>query len=293
MGSLFQFPGGPDDGLGPERRAYVRNRAEARGLENERARQKSMGARLEGELAKFENAGQEVDDLLNAGAQSLLDKLRAGLDPVLSSLGGKAADLDARRAASAHSAEIVRRAIVAVRAEVEIIDAKLADLDAKKGDLIKAVMYEAAGGPLAAERPAAIDTLREVLTRQAALERVLAPERSDYAPPARVVIEIPNLVWTDAPPTEIVLAPGREIKSAMAVLAAFAVALENDPMAPMPEFPAVDPTPDADTLFHELSTTEMAQVTRNATYSTRQRAEPEKPGFAAQVLDAARSAIGL
>lgn len=249
-----------------------------------------MRARLEGELAKFEGAGLEVDNLLNAGAQTLLDKLRAGLDPVLSSLGGKAADLDARRATSAHSAEIVRRAITAIDAELEILAGKIDDLEFRKGDLIMAVLHEAASEPLRVERAAAIDTLREVLVRQAAVERVLEPQRHDWAPPARVVIEIPSLVWADGTPTEIVLAPAREIRTAMSTLAAFAVALESDPLAPMPEFPAVDPTPDADTLFHELSLVEQAQVARDATYTTRQRNDAPEPR---NLIDVARSALGI
>jgi hypothetical protein len=293
VGKLVPFVG-HDDGLPPARRSYIRNRAEVRGLESERAKQTDMRSRLEAELIKYENAGAEVDKLLDSGAQTLLDKLRAGFDPVIASLGGRAADLDARRAASVHSAQIVRRAIAAIDVELEILDAKLAALDARKGDLIKAVMHEAAGEPLCVERAAAIDNLREVLTRQAAVERVLEPQRHDHAPASRVVVTIPSLTWADAPPTEIVLAPAREIRGAMAVLAAFAVALESDPLAPMPDFPPVDPTPDADAIFHELSAVEMAQVTRNAAYSTRQRDDtPETRSLAAQALGAARSALGL
>jgi hypothetical protein len=290
MGSLVPFIG-KDDGLPPARLAYARNRAEARGLEAERAKQKAMRGRLEAELVKYENAGAEVHNLLNAGAQTLLDRLRAGFDPVLSTLGGRAADLDARRAASAHSAEIVRRAIAAIDVEIERLEGMLADLEAAKGDLIRAVIHESAEG-LRLDHAETIERLREGLTRLAALERVLS-DRHDWAPAARVVVEIPSLVWADAPPTEIVLAPRHEIQKAAEVFGLLALALESDPMAPLGEFSPVSANEDPDVPFHELSATERALVTRNTFHSNHQRGTGESRSFAAQALDAARSAIGL
>jgi hypothetical protein len=294
MGELFQFPAGVDSGLPPARRALDRNRAEARGLEGEVDRLQAMKGKLALELVRFENAGAEVNNLLNAGAQTLLDKLRLGIDPVLSSLGNRAAQLDERRAASAHSAEICRRAIVAIDAELETVDAKLAELDAAQGDLILQVIDEAVGGSLRSERAVAIDNLREVLTRQAALARTLQPQRHDFAPTSRVAVQLPSLTWSDMPPEEIVLAPDREIRSAMAVLEAFRVALESDVLAAAPSFAPVDPRPDEDTLFHELSAVERARITKDAVHTNHQRPEtPETRRFADQILDAARSAIGL
>jgi len=292
VGSLVPFTG-KDDGLPPARHDYVRNRAEIRGLESERARLTAMREKLEGELAKFESAGLEVDRLLDSGAQGLLDRLRAGFDPVIASLGGRAADLDARRAASAHSAEIVRRAIVAIDAELGILAGKLADLEARKGDLIRAVIHEAAEG-LRLDHAETIERLRESLTRLAALERVLSPDRHDWAPAARVVVEIPSLTWADAPPTEIVLAPRHEIQKAAEVFGRLALALESDPMARLGEFSPVSANEDPDVPFHELSATERALVTRNTVHSNHQRPEtPETRSFASQALGAARSALGL
>jgi hypothetical protein len=289
MNALIPFPN-PNGGLPPHRDRLRRHMGELGGLANERVRLLAMEAKLEGDLAKFENAGLEVDRLLNAGAQSLLDKLRAGVDPVIASLGGKAADLDARRAVSMHSAEIVRRAIGAIRLEVANTDDKIATLNAQTPDLQRAVVNEGIGGALRAEHAEILDRFRESLVNLAALERFLAGERHDWAPPARVVVEIPDLVWGDAAPMQVVLAPGRAIRSAEKVIAEFQAALTQDPLAPAPTFAPVDPTPDANTLFHELSLAEMADVTRNAAYSTRQRDDaPEPRSF----VDTALAAIGI
>jgi hypothetical protein len=293
MGALFAFPPAADADLPPARHAYARNRAEVRGLENERAKQTGMRSRLEAQLATYENAGAEVDRLLDQGAQSLLNKLRAGFDPVLSTLGGRAADLDARRAASAHSAEIIRRAIAAIDVEIERLEGKLADLAARKSDLIMAVIREAAEG-LYVDYAQTLDDLRTSLVRLSALERLLAPPRHDHAPESRIVLTVPDFVWSDTAAETVILAPAREIQMAQKVFAALALELESNTMASLGEFPPIDPNEDPDLPYHARSAVERAQITRDTVHTNHQRLEtPETRSLAAQALGAARSALGL
>jgi hypothetical protein len=220
--------------------------------------------------------------------------MRDGIGVALASLGRRAQSMHEKIAASRIQVQIATRAIASLDAEIAQLEADLMAANERTPDLERAVIAEAVAEPLRIERAAAIDALREVLVRQAAVERVLEPERHDYAPPARVVVEIPSLVWADGAPTEIVLAPGREIKAATAVVAEFARALKSDPLTPAPSFPDVDPRQDDDVLFHELSLVEQAEVARNATYTSRQRPPlDQEPSFTAKVLDAAKSAIGI
>jgi len=292
--SLIPFPSRPDSALPPDRQAYARHMAEKAALGRAIIDRRAERGRLAAHLAVLDGAEAEVDRLVDEDARSLLGRLRDGLAAPLASFGSRAQTLGEKIAASGVQIKIATRAIASLDGEIEQLGDDLAAMNAQTAGMIRAVINEASAG-LRADRAQAVDNLRESLTRCAAVDRFLAAERHDWAPATRVAIVIPNLLWADLPPEEVLLAPAREIRGAMAVLEQFAAALAHDPLASFPEFPPVDPAPDADTLFHELTLVEMADVTRNATYTTRQRddALPESRNIATQVLDAAKAAIGI
>lgn len=251
MGSLVSFLGGARaEGLPPEREKLSRCLAEIASLEARVEILVGLKRRLEEDfVAKVAVAEQERDHLLDEGARSLVERLRGGLEASLTALGRRAETLGAKVAASVDQLEIVRRAIAKIDDELAEIADRQATLMALKGSLIQAVVNEAAGESLRLERIEAIDRLREVLTRCAALDRHLAPERADWAPAARICIVLPNLVWADKPAEEFILAPAREIAAAQTVLKTFSLALESSALVPAPEFPAVAATEDPDLEF--------------------------------------------
>jgi hypothetical protein len=190
-------------------------------------------------------------------------------------------------------AEIARRAIAAIENELEILGGKLEALEARKPDLIKAVIRESAEG-LYVDYAVAIEHLTESLVRLSALERLLSPPRHDCAPQSRIVMTVPDFVWSDTASEQIILAPNRAIKEAQEVFAQLAADLENSAAAQLGEFPAIDPNEDPDLPYHARSLVEQRKITRDAVYTTTQRPEtPEPRGLAAQAIGAAMSVLGI
>ena len=175
MGALIPFLSGADTDLPFARRALDRCQAERAGLKGEVAKLKAMRADLEPKLGVIDQAEHEVDALLNRDAQSLIDRMRSGVEAALDLFGGRARIMDERLAASKHQAEVARRAIVAIDVELErlaLVDAELAE---RERFLIADVIRESAAG-LHADYSTSAEHLRDGLVRLTALSRFLTPE---------------------------------------------------------------------------------------------------------------------
>jgi hypothetical protein len=225
MNSLVPFRA-PDSNLPPARRALSRLGGEERALESEITKLKSMRAKVAAETTKVEIAVRERDAQIREDAASLFDRMMSGLDTALATLGGRAQSIDEQIAASKIQAEIGARTIAKADSEIERLEAALLDVRGRRDEAAKAVIREAAEG-LYHDHVAIIEDFRASLTRLAALERLLAPERSDWAPASRLAITIPNFLWGDVASDTVILCPEREIKKAAEVFARFASALDR------------------------------------------------------------------
>jgi hypothetical protein len=129
MGAILPFLSGADTDLPFARKALDRNRGERAGLVNERRKLQTMRADLEAKLGTVDEAEAERDALLARDAQSLIDRLRNGVETTLASFGLRARTIDEKIHASLHQAKVVVLAIDAIDRELANIEAKIAELD--------------------------------------------------------------------------------------------------------------------------------------------------------------------
>jgi hypothetical protein len=245
---LLSFPPSKDDGLPPKRRELVRCDAELAALGEEDGRLASFEDRLRADVARAVAQERAYDEAVRADAQMLVDRLRDGLSAAWGSIGGRA-----RRAGAslldAHSDLLVgERALAAVLAERETVQSKMLALEERKSALVNAVVVEAVANGLKAELVEALETARLALTRLTAIHQAVNEPSPDYRPMRRAAIIVDASEGDDA---EYVV-EGREIAKALSVIEAFKTALQSNPMADAPDFPALDESIDQDVIYHDL-----------------------------------------
>jgi hypothetical protein len=280
MGSLIKFLGvGGGDDLPPRRAKLDRIKGELLGVEAKIAVLVGMKSRLEDVLLKEADAEREIDDLLDQGAQTLLDRLRNGGETSLSTLGRRAEELDQRVAASRHQAEIIRRAIDKIVDELNRLSDVHADLSARKADAIKEVVAEAFA-PSYATWAQAIENVRQSMIEIAALEKFLARNGNhDHVPDQRLIATLPTYGCVGGE----VIANIVQIAAVEAQLSRFAESLAQDPRTPAPEIVVND---ERDELTYDrLSPAEKRQADRLFMLKNVQRETPDSRSLAQQIRE--------
>jgi hypothetical protein len=215
---------------------------------------------LASELGRAASAKAELAELVDNDAIRLVDRLRNGAQWALSAFGSaRARELSASMAESRIQAAVGERALESVIEECATLERDLSELKARKPDVIRAVLIEAAVG-FHTDLAILIDDLRQVLTILAALDAITARSNGEWRPDPRVVVTMPPV---GGGPETAIVAPAAAIKKAKAVWAGFASALEKDALANVEnlEFPRVSGEEDAGKIsYHEMSPTERRQV---------------------------------
>ena len=248
------------DDLPPARAALAALNAEIAGAEAELRTLRSGKAKLDLDLTSVRNTETELAALVDADARDIVSKLKSGVTWVLEQVGGeKAQKIAERLAASKHRAAVAERALTATEGEIAALETRLADLRARKPAYVAAVVKESSGG-LFEDSNTLAEQLRETMVHLAALERHLGVNRV-----GRVVAVLPDFTWQDNLGEAPIVAPEREIRKAQTLFARFAEALDKDPRAPMPELDPIDPVPDENTVYSDLSSVERRHLdVRNA-----------------------------
>jgi hypothetical protein len=215
---------------------------------------------LASELGRAASAKKELAELVDVDAVKLLDRLRNGTQWALSAFGNsRAKELSVALSESRLQSAVGERALEAVAEEIATLERDLADLKARKPDVIRAVMIEAAVG-FHTDLAILIDDLRQTMVVLAALDVLTARTNGEWVPEKRVVVTLPS--FGGGPETAIV-APAAAIKKAQAVWGGFASELEKDALANVEnlEFPHVSGSEDdGKIVYHEMSPTERRQV---------------------------------
>ncbi|WOJ89895.1 AAA family ATPase [Methylocapsa polymorpha] len=253
----------PEDGTGDVPAGIV---ADTKGLTPQRARLARFSAwiaSVEADLAKLQsgrdNLVVQIDRALcaragvaedvSAGAKSILDRIRAGVEWSLSGVVTPGAiDRAAEVAAAAQQIAVAEKALADINAEIAGTEALLATLSARKPRFAAAAVREAAQG-LYADYLTTQDNLREIMTQIGALDAALRCPR-----PGRLVAVLPDLAGSSGLDELPVAAVKSEIDAAAKVWAAFARALAQDPRAPadMLDFPPHDPKAKDDLVYDRL-----------------------------------------
>jgi hypothetical protein len=205
-------------------------------------------ATLEGQISKAHAAKARVNEIVDADAASLVERMRRGLEWTLSSIKGiDRADVDARIAGSQHQIEVAERAFASIDREIARSEVELQTLQENKPAFVAAAAREAADG-FYADYATAADNLREIMTQLAGLDAALGAPR-----PGRLVAVLPDLAGSSGLDELPVLAPPGAIADAAAVWRKFVEALAADPRAPvsMLEFAPVDPIAPDHSCYHE------------------------------------------
>jgi hypothetical protein len=279
MGSLIKFLGGGGDDLPPRRAKLDRIKGEILGVEAKIGILAGMKSRLEDELAKKADAEREVDNLLDQGAQSLVDRLRAGGEASLTALSRQAAAVDEKLGASRVPAEIARRAIDKIVDELNRLAGVHADLSARTADAIKEVVAEAFA-PSYAIWSQAVENMRQSMIEIAALEKFLARNGThDFVPDQRLIATLPSFGCIGGE----VIANVVQIAAVEAQLSRFAESLEQDPRTPAPEI-VVNEERDELT-YDRLSPAEKRQADRDFMLKNVQRETPDSRSLAQQIRE--------
>ncbi len=240
-------------GLPPARQALADHAAEQRAVDDQLRTLRAGKARLESDISAVRGAETELDNLVADEARTLSERVKSGLDWVIGSVTGPKAQRLAEQVSAAKLRSAVgERALGNIENEIAGLEARVADLQNRKPAYVRAAVSEACEG-LREDLSTILASLQAAMIQMSALERHVGIQRL-----GRVTAVIPDFTWSDGLSETVLLAPEREIKKVEAVIAKFAEALAADPRTPasMLEFPPVDPSPDANTTYHELSPTE-------------------------------------
>jgi hypothetical protein len=262
MGDLLKFIDREAAALPPCRQALIRNHAERAAIEDKIGKLSAIRAKLGDDLLAYDRTERMREERIEQEAESLVDRLRDNLSTALSAFGARVQTIDERLAVSRAQAEIGAKAIIAVDAEIEGLEASLAQLKSDEAALIKAALIESADS-INTDLGTAIDNLKEALAMSAALARCVAEPRHDHVPLSRIVVELPPLVWQDSIADRAIVVPEGAIRKAASILFAFSKELERDARAPFPEeFPPVSASPPDDLTYDQLSRPERLQIDR-------------------------------
>jgi hypothetical protein len=258
MGALIKFVGAPGANLPPQRAELARCLHEIGSTDAQLNRLRTGAARLRSELAVVDAGRRELEALVEADAQNLVTRLKGGLDWALNRIAGaRAHTAAARLGGSAVENAVAETALVSVNREIERLEAHLESLTARKAGLVLAAARESATG-LFDDYAILADRLRETMVQLRGLERLLGVQRH-----GRMIATIPDFHWAEGLPETVVVAGQPQIEKSTAAWRRFAQALEADPAADVErllEFDPVDPTPDENTIYSELTQTERSRI---------------------------------
>jgi chromosome segregation ATPase len=167
-------------GLPPARRALVDITRRINDARRHLDRLQSGKAALERELGRVVEAKAELQSLVAADAESLVDRLRAGASWVLSGVTqARTHSVAAQLNQSRVEASVGEAALSSVTGEIAELERQIAEMQSSKADLVRSVLLESAGG-FRSDLATAIENLREAMAILCALDRITAPSDGSY-----------------------------------------------------------------------------------------------------------------
>jgi len=233
-------------------------------VEAELATLQAGRGKLRGQIERANAAQAKVEEDTEAGAETIIGRIRQGVDWSLSAIVSPGAlERAASVAVSEPHVEIARTALIKLDGEISRLEAKLDVLRDRKAHFVAAACREAAEGIYSDYRNAIAD-LHAAMVQLSGLN---VPFGGGI--PERVVATCPDFLGlapsgVDAFP--IVAQPG-QIAAAVKVWQAFRQALASDPRAPVSllEFPETDvQAPDAATEYAKRHPLERAIIDASA-----------------------------
>jgi hypothetical protein len=217
-------------------------------------------AALEREAGRVSAAKAELAQLVDADAQSLVDRLRSGANWALSAITqARTHSVAAQLSQSRVEASVAEAALKSVAEEVAKIERSISEMQEQKQDAVRATLIESAGG-FRYDLQTALEHVREALVALVAMDRITSRSDGSYQPNERVVIEIPPICGL---PAQAIVAPDASIASAQNVWEKYSQTVAENPLASVDGilFPAVNPNADDGRVtYDKLTRTEKARV---------------------------------
>jgi chromosome segregation ATPase len=168
------------DGLPPARARLVDLNRRIADAERHLQTLQSGKSALERELSRAAEAKAELQSLVAADAESLVDRLRSGATWALSAITqtrthSVAAQLNQSRV----EASVGEAALSSVTGEIAELERQIAEMQSSKADLVRSVLLESAGG-FRSDLATAIENLREAMAILCALDRITARSDGSY-----------------------------------------------------------------------------------------------------------------
>jgi hypothetical protein len=257
MGALALLT--PGNGVPAARRALADLQAGITRRTHDLEKLRAGRRRLADELELVDGAKSELESLIAADCNTLVDRIKSSVDWALSGFGGpRATKIAASLAASQLQHQVGAKAAAELDSEIAILEADIEALRAKKPAAIRNVLLESAAG-LRADYASAIDAARDSMVALAALERATGVERH-----GRVVGQLPDFNWHGQIGEQAVTAPEPAISHAVGVWRKLAAALETDVLANAEDFLDFDGAADVGgpevVIYERLSAVERRHV---------------------------------
>jgi hypothetical protein len=257
MGALTIIQGGS---LPPARAVLVDISRRVTNAEKQLRTLRAGEAALASELGRAAEAKAELQDLVDADAVRLVDRLRNGGQWMLSAFGNsRAKELAASLSESRIQGAVGEKALATIGEEIAVLEREIADLKAQKQDAQRSVLIEAGGG-FRYDLMTALDHVREAMVALSALDRLTARTDGSWTPNERILIEIPAL---GGMPATAVVVPEASVAAAANVWEKYAQTIGDNPLASADEmmFPPVNPHADEGLVSYDrLSATERKAV---------------------------------
>jgi hypothetical protein len=247
-------------GLPPHRAALALHLAWIQSVANEIAALNAGREKIVGQLDKAKQAQARLRDETGAVAASLLDKIKRGLEWSIASAVSpghleKAASINA---SSQHLA-VAASTLAQIDQEIAIKSALLVTLENRQGEFMRRALREYAANEVGQEYAAALDAVRECMTRLEALERFCGAGHD-----GRLVLEVPGFPVAghrfDKVPVAVV---SSEVGAALGAWRNLAQAWAKSPRA-NPEkhlkFAPIDPNAVDDVVYDQLTPIERRVV---------------------------------
>jgi len=175
-------------GLPPQRARLAHYLAWRKSVGDELAALQKGRDKLLNQIAKADRTKGEVAEAADAGAATVLDKIKRGLDWSLGSIVSPALkDHAATVAASEPQIAVAKAALAKLHAEIEAKTRLQDTIAGRHAEFTNAALCEHAKAELGREYQAAIDTVRDCMTRLEALERMTGGGHD-----GRLVAELPG-----------------------------------------------------------------------------------------------------
>jgi prefoldin subunit 5 len=249
-------------GLPPARRALVDITRRINDARRHLDRLQSGKAALERELGRVVEAKAELQSLVAADAESLVDRLRAGASWVLSGVTqARTHSVAAQLNQSRVEASVGEAALSSVTGEIASLDRQIAELKQSKTQAVRAVLVEVASG-YRADLNSIADEMRQLMVILSSLDKFTAVPDGEYRPDRRITVTIPSVGGVRE---QNVVAPTTATAQARNIWSAFAAELDKDPLATVEhlEFPHVVGDEDVGkVVYSDLAPSERAAVDR-------------------------------